>query len=77
MDPISAVIAFSIPAALLTVMPGLDTALVVRSRRAMLAGSEEVSDGTTPAALGARGGARTTGEGRHRRGLRAIHRRHA
>jgi threonine/homoserine/homoserine lactone efflux protein len=44
MDPISAVIAFSIPAALLTIMPGLDTALVVRtaavegSRRAMLAG---------------------------------------
>ena len=28
MAPISAVIAFSIPAALLTIMPGLDTALV-------------------------------------------------
>jgi threonine/homoserine/homoserine lactone efflux protein len=43
------VIAFSIPAALLTVMPGLDTALVVRtaaiegSRRAMFAGSGVVS----------------------------------
>ena len=45
MDPLSAVLAFSIAAALLTLTPGLDTALVLRTaavegpRRAMLAGA--------------------------------------
>lgn len=45
MDPVSAIIAFSIAAALLTVTPGLDTALVLRtatvegSRPAMAAGA--------------------------------------
>lgn len=45
MDPVSAVIAFSLAAALLTLTPGLDTALVLRTaavegpRRALLAGA--------------------------------------
>ncbi len=45
MDPLSAVLAFSVAAALLTLTPGLDTALVLRTaavegpRRAMLAGA--------------------------------------
>ncbi|WP_067223963.1 LysE family translocator [Stappia indica] len=45
MDPLSAVLAFSLAAALLTLTPGLDTALVLRTaavegpRRAMLAGA--------------------------------------
>ncbi|MGE4245392.1 MAG: LysE family translocator, partial [Parvibaculaceae bacterium] len=49
MDILSALIAFSIAAALLTITPGLDTALVLRTaaveggRQAMLAGSGVVA----------------------------------
>lgn len=49
MEPLSAIAAFSLAAALLTLTPGLDTALVLRtaavegSRRAMLAGAGIVS----------------------------------
>lgn len=49
MDPVSAIVAFSVAAALLTVTPGLDTALVLRTatvegaRQAMAAGAGVVA----------------------------------